>query len=114
MKSYLERLCVVLLSLFRANSLSLSYPFQHYSLRCLIALCGHRRTRRHFLHHLFFDKSMISILHFIHIRPVDEEVLKELMPEGWYAEKGPANSHAHRQFEAAIKTMSQHIVGKYN
>ncbi|CAG7734881.1 unnamed protein product [Allacma fusca] len=108
MKSYLERLCVILLSYFRSNSLSIKYPFQHYSLHCLIALCGHRRTRRHFLHHLLFDKTN-RLMHFLHIRPVDEEVLKELIPEGWYTEKEPENSDAGRAYNNAIQLMSHHI-----
>lgn len=38
MKSCLERFCVVLMNQFRSNSMSMEYPFQRYSLLCLIAL----------------------------------------------------------------------------
>lgn len=49
------------------------------------------------------------LMHFLHIRPVDEEVLKELMPEGWYPEKVSSSSEASQVYDRAVKTMSKQI-----
>jgi hypothetical protein len=56
-KSCMERFCVVLMNQFRSNSMSMEYPFQRYSLICLIALMKHRKTRRHFIRNLLLDRS---------------------------------------------------------
>ncbi len=57
MKTCLEKMSIILMNQFRANSLSLSYPHQHYSLHCLLALSRHRTTRRHMIRYLLFDKT---------------------------------------------------------
>jgi Kip1 ubiquitination-promoting complex protein 1 len=57
MKKCIERMCIIFMNYFRSNSLTLSYPFQIYSLRCLTALASHRKTRRYLIHHVLFDQT---------------------------------------------------------
>ncbi|CAL8088738.1 unnamed protein product [Orchesella dallaii] len=107
MKTCLEKTCVILMNHFRSNSLSLAYPYQHYSLYCLLALARHRATRRHMIRYLLFDKT--KLMHFLHVRPMDETVLKEIIPETWWPGKSPENSSSAVSYENTCRSIQQKI-----
>jgi len=51
-------------------------------------------------------------MHFLHIRPVDDEVLKIIMPNGWWAGKsGPEDPEA-IAYKATCDSLKHHIQGK--
>ncbi|XP_021964522.1 E3 ubiquitin-protein ligase RNF123 isoform X2 [Folsomia candida] len=104
MKSCLERFCVVLMNQFRSNSMSMEYPFQRYSLLCLIALVKHRKTRRHFIRSLLLDRSG-RLVHFLHVRPMDESILASNVPETWWPGKGPKSV----AYERACNVIQQQV-----
>jgi len=53
-------------------------------------------------------------MHFLHIRPMDETVLKEIIPETWWPGKSAENSSGAVTYENTCRSIQQKISGMIN
>lgn len=51
-------------------------------------------------------------MHFLHIRPMDETVLKEVIPETWWPGKSADNSSSATTYESTCQTIQDRITGR--
>ncbi len=50
-------------------------------------------------------------MHFLHIRPMDETVLKEVIPDAWWPGKSAANSSSATAYESTCQTIQDRVTG---
>nr|CAD7455281.1 unnamed protein product [Timema tahoe] len=82
MRQVLESILSYLLSDFRHVSFVLEYPHQRQSLLMLTFVLQHPHTRRYLLENILFDK--IRFCNFVHVKPLDEGGLQEIVKESWW------------------------------
>ncbi|XP_047367551.1 E3 ubiquitin-protein ligase RNF123 isoform X1 [Vespa velutina] len=82
MRSCLDSTLIYLYSTFRHVSFFLEYSNQYNSLILLIQFCLHTTTRQHFLKYLLFDR--VRFANFIHIKPMDDVGLANVVQQPWW------------------------------
>ncbi|XP_011504327.1 PREDICTED: E3 ubiquitin-protein ligase RNF123 [Ceratosolen solmsi marchali] len=82
MKICLETTVAYLSSAFRQVSVVLQYPDQRTILTLLNGLCQHKKTRQYLLQFILFDK--VKFANFVHVKPLDEECLNNLIGDIWW------------------------------
>ncbi|CAG2053321.1 unnamed protein product [Timema podura] len=87
MRQVLESILSYLLSDFRHVSFVLEYPHQRQSLLMLTFVLQHPHTRRYLLENILFDK--IRFCNFVHVKPLDEGGLQEIVKESWWETTPP-------------------------
>nr|CAD7194583.1 unnamed protein product [Timema douglasi] len=87
MRQVLESILSYLLSDFRHVSFVLEYPHQRQSLLMLTFVLQHPHTRRYLLENILFDK--IRFCNFVHVKPLDEGGLQEIVKEPWWETTPP-------------------------
>ncbi|XP_014215618.1 E3 ubiquitin-protein ligase RNF123 [Copidosoma floridanum] len=81
-KVCLETTVAYLSSVFRQVSTDLEYPEQRTTLVLLNCFCQHALTRQYLLQFVLFDKT--KLVNFIHVKPLDEDCLNNIVNNIWY------------------------------
>lgn len=51
-------------------------------------------------------------MQFLHVRPMDEQILKEIIPETWWPGKSPETSDSAISYKNVCKTIQDHVARK--
>ncbi|GLH11947.1 E3 ubiquitin-protein ligase [Gryllus bimaculatus] len=94
-KKCLEHVVTHMLSDFRHVSFVLEYPHQKKTLSLLLCLVDHPQTRHHLLEHVLFDK--VRFANFVHVKPLDEGGLAEVVHTSWWDSGKPDPSIDHKK-----------------
>lgn len=79
MKIFLKKFINYLSSIYKETPTDLEYERQRRVIVVLTCICNHSMTRKHLLEFKFFMKNCLPL--FLYIKPPDESVLEQLLPD---------------------------------